>query len=36
MTLMALFTAPDRFGAGAALRSVTNWAHYNHGTRARS
>ncbi|MBV9879868.1 MAG: S9 family peptidase, partial [Gemmatirosa sp.] len=31
MTLMALFTAPDWFGAGAALRSVTNWAHYNHG-----
>jgi dipeptidyl aminopeptidase/acylaminoacyl peptidase len=31
MTLMALFTAPDYFGAGAALRSVTNWAHYNHG-----
>lgn len=31
MTLMALFTAPDYFGAGAALRSVTDWAHYNHG-----
>jgi len=29
MTLMALFTAPDRFGGGAALRSVTDWAHYN-------
>jgi dipeptidyl aminopeptidase/acylaminoacyl peptidase len=31
MTLMALFTEPDHFGAGAALRSVTDWAHYNHG-----
>ena len=30
MTLMALFTEPKRFGAGAALRSVTDWAHYNH------
>lgn len=31
ITLMALFTAPDYFGAGAALRSVTDWAHYNRG-----
>lgn len=31
MTLMALFTAPKSFGAGAALRSVTDWAHYNQG-----
>ena len=30
ITLMALFTEPDEFGAGAALRSVTDWAHYNH------
>ena len=30
MTLMALFTAPKYFGSGAALRSVTDWAHYNH------
>jgi dipeptidyl aminopeptidase/acylaminoacyl peptidase len=30
MTLMALFNAPNEFGAGAALRSVTDWAHYNH------
>jgi dipeptidyl aminopeptidase/acylaminoacyl peptidase len=30
MTLMALFTAPKYFGAGAALRPVTDWAHYNH------
>jgi dipeptidyl aminopeptidase/acylaminoacyl peptidase len=29
ITLMALFTAQDQFGAGAALRSVTDWAHYN-------
>ncbi len=29
MTLMGLFTAPDAFGGGAALRSVTDWAHYN-------
>ena len=34
MTLMALFTAPDYFGAGAALRSVTDWAHYNEGYTA--
>ncbi len=31
MTLMALFTAPKEFGAGAALRSVTDWSHYNNG-----
>ena len=31
MTLMALFTAPDVFAAGAALRPVTDWANYNHG-----
>jgi dipeptidyl aminopeptidase/acylaminoacyl peptidase len=31
MTLMGLFTAPDVFKAGAALRPVTDWAHYNHG-----
>lgn len=30
MTLMALFNS-DSFAAGAALRSVTDWAHYNHG-----
>ena len=30
ITLMALFTQPEHFGAGAALRSVTDWAHYNH------
>jgi len=31
MTFMALFTQPDLFQAGAALRPVTDWAHYNHG-----
>ncbi|NEU10428.1 S9 family peptidase [Flavihumibacter sp. R14] len=31
ITLMALFTTPDVFASGAALRSVTDWAHYNHG-----
>jgi dipeptidyl aminopeptidase/acylaminoacyl peptidase len=30
MTLMALFTSPDTFAAGAAMRPVTDWAHYNH------
>lgn len=30
ITLMAMFTAPGTFKAGAALRSVTDWAHYNH------
>lgn len=30
MTLMAMFTSPDTFAAGAALRPVTNWANYNH------
>lgn len=31
MTFMALFRDPDLFAAGAALRPVTDWAHYNHG-----
>jgi dipeptidyl aminopeptidase/acylaminoacyl peptidase len=35
ITLMALFTAPDVFQAGGALRSVTDWAHYNHGYTSR-
>jgi dipeptidyl aminopeptidase/acylaminoacyl peptidase len=35
ITLMALFTAPQEFGAGAALRAVTDWAHYNHPYTAR-
>jgi dipeptidyl aminopeptidase/acylaminoacyl peptidase len=29
LTLMAMFTAPGTFKAGAALRPVTDWAHYN-------
>jgi dipeptidyl aminopeptidase/acylaminoacyl peptidase len=35
ITLMALFTQADHFAAGAALRSVTDWAHYNHGYTGR-
>lgn len=31
ITLMALFNEPQTFTSGAALRSVTDWAHYNHG-----
>ncbi len=31
MTFMALFKEPDLFACGAALRPVTDWAHYNHG-----
>jgi dipeptidyl aminopeptidase/acylaminoacyl peptidase len=31
ITLMAMFTSPDTFAAGAALRPVTDWTHYNHG-----
>ena len=31
ITLMAMFKNPETFKAGAALRSVTDWAHYNHG-----
>jgi dipeptidyl aminopeptidase/acylaminoacyl peptidase len=31
ITLMAMFTTPDVFAAGAALRPVTDWAHYNQG-----
>ena len=30
ITLMALFTESGVFKAGAALRPVTDWAHYNH------
>jgi dipeptidyl aminopeptidase/acylaminoacyl peptidase len=30
ITLMGMFTAPGTFAAGAALRPVTDWAHYNH------
>ena len=31
ITLMAMFNYPEVFAAGAALRSVTDWAHYSHG-----
>ncbi len=31
ITLMGMLTTPKEFTAGAALRSVTDWAHYNHG-----
>ncbi|HEU0015740.1 MAG TPA: prolyl oligopeptidase family serine peptidase [Longimicrobium sp.] len=30
ITLMGLFTEPEVFRSGAALRSVTDWGHYNH------
>jgi dipeptidyl aminopeptidase/acylaminoacyl peptidase len=30
ITLMGMFTTPDVFAAGAALRPVTDWAAYNH------
>ncbi|MET0464345.1 MAG: prolyl oligopeptidase family serine peptidase [Chitinophagaceae bacterium] len=31
ISLMALFTEPNVFKSGAALRPVTDWANYNHG-----
>lgn len=31
LTMMALFQEPGTFACGAALRPVTDWAHYNHG-----
>ena len=31
MTLMAMFKTPGVFAAGAALRSVSDWANYNNG-----
>ncbi|HSL87232.1 MAG TPA: prolyl oligopeptidase family serine peptidase, partial [Bacteroidales bacterium] len=30
ITLMALFKYPGVFASGAAMRAVTDWAHYNH------
>ncbi len=30
ITFMALFTRPEVFACGAALRPVSDWAHYNH------
>ncbi len=35
ITLMALCTKPGSFACGAALRSVTDWMHYNHGYTSR-
>lgn len=34
ITLMALLTKPNEFKSGAALRSVTDWSHYNQGYTA--
>ncbi|MCW8092457.1 S9 family peptidase [Alteromonas sp. ASW11-130] len=34
LTFMALFNEPDLFQAGAALRPVSDWAHYNTGYTA--
>jgi dipeptidyl aminopeptidase/acylaminoacyl peptidase len=34
ITLMAMFTQPDVFAAGAALRPVVDWANYNNGYTA--
>lgn len=31
IALMGMFTTPGKFAAAAALRPVTDWAHYNHG-----
>lgn len=31
ISIMAMFTEQETFAAGAGLRSVTDWAHYNHG-----
>lgn len=31
ITLMALLNPVQEFASGAAIRSVTDWAHYNHG-----
>ncbi|AOW19689.1 S9 family peptidase [Urechidicola croceus] len=30
ITMMALFNESETFKSGAAIRSVTDWAHYNH------
>ncbi|MEH6680508.1 MAG: prolyl oligopeptidase family serine peptidase [Sediminicola sp.] len=35
ITLMGMFNAPDTFSAGATIRSVGDWAAYNHGYTAR-
>ena len=35
ITFMSLFKKPELFACGAALRPVTDWAHYNHGYTSR-
>jgi len=35
ITLMGMFNAPETFSAGAAIRSVGDWAAYNHDYTAR-
>jgi dipeptidyl aminopeptidase/acylaminoacyl peptidase len=30
ITIMALLTEPGKFKCGAAIRSVSDWSHYNH------
>ena len=35
LTLMAMFKSPGNFAAGAALRSVSDWANYNDGYTSR-
>jgi len=35
IAFMAMFTTPDVFASGAALRPVSDWAHYNHWYTAR-
>ncbi|MGB1261738.1 MAG: prolyl oligopeptidase family serine peptidase [Cognaticolwellia sp.] len=34
LTLMSMFTEPDLFQSGSALRLVSDWAYYNHGYTA--
>ncbi|MEI6895788.1 MAG: prolyl oligopeptidase family serine peptidase [Colwellia sp.] len=31
LTLMSMFTEPDLFASGSAIRLVSDWAYYNHG-----
>ncbi len=31
LTLMSMFTDPDLFESGSAIRLVSDWAYYNHG-----
>ncbi|MGL1957775.1 MAG: prolyl oligopeptidase family serine peptidase [Colwellia sp.] len=34
LTLMSMFTEPDLFASGSAIRLVSDWAYYNHGYTA--